>query len=469
MRKHILYCRGYILLLVCHTPNGYDLLSRTPKSFMAMLSPASVLPGIAVVLLLLCAGAPAQNATLEKNAALEKESASIADKLFAEVPFEQWLAEGQRQELSWRVSLSADQLSLHQRIVLHVHATVSAGELKKHAHLLALLRITDANRKEFKNYGTVDTTALDLPHLKEVTLDWSAFVLPGEYKIALALSDLSAGQHGMVLKKLHVNGLGHDPLPGIWTNLPSVEFWAPFREFGLDQSFHSDIKGRLNLPLATKRPVHLDVLADVTPSELFTGHQGAYTRYLFGVLATWKDFSQIEPAGGSINGALLDLKQQKVIWEQKNISTVDWAGMKNALGEKTAGLVSAKDLQNRYNPVFLREELARRASESTGDALHVIVLIGGPLGAYNFPRLNPIQVSNENTVIYFLQFESQEHLAGNRPISNRAISTPVISNRPISHMREMLSPLRVRVLRLTSAADIRRALALIMNEIAQTQ
>jgi hypothetical protein len=60
-------------------------------------------------------------------------------------------------------------------------------------------------------------------------------------------------------------------------------------------------------------------------------------------------------------------------------------------------------------------------------------------------------------------------LAGNHPLSNRAISTPVISNRPISHMREMLSPLRVRVLRLTSAADIRRALALIMNEIAQTQ
>jgi hypothetical protein len=354
-------------------------------------------------------------------------------------------------------------------MVLHVHAAVPVGELKKHARLLALLRITDADGKEFKNYGTVDTTVLDLPHLKEVTLDWSGFVLPGEYKIALALCDLSAGQHGMVLKKLHVNGPGQNPLPGIWANLPSVEFWAPFTEFGLDQSFHSDIKGRLNLPLATKDPVRLDVLADVTPSELFAGHQGAYSRYLFGVLATWKDFSQIEPARGSINGALLDLRQQKVIWEQKNIGTVDWAGLKNALGEQTTGLVSAKDLQNRYNPVFLREELARRASESTGDTLHVIVLIGGPLDTYNFPRLNPIQVSNEKTVIYFLQFECQVRFAGNRPLSNRAITSRAVTNRPIGHMREMLNPLRVRVLRIASAEDIRRALALIMSETARTQ
>src|SRR5262249_50431553 len=150
-----------------------------------------------------------------------------------------------------------------------------------------------------------------------------------------------------------VPALKDDRLPEAWAGLPGVEFFAPLPPQEVDTMFRPDIDGRLHLPLATRRPVHLEVLADVSPSDLFRGSEKRYDQYLHALIPTVKTLSQIDVRSGVLDVAALDIVQRRVTFEQRGVKILDWPRLKKALKETAPGMVSVQTFKTRDpRPVF---------------------------------------------------------------------------------------------------------------------
>jgi hypothetical protein len=387
------------------------------------------------------------------------------ESIFADAPFDKWQAERPRQDVPWEVRMSADRLSFHQRLIANIQVQVPGPELLKRSRderIVLLVQVINGQGVSFRDYGLLELDQLK-PEVKgsDVEFAWQAFAVPGQYEVSVALWDKKSGEHNFLRRLFHVGAYRNDPLPEMWRGLDAFEFWSTKRD-GPEFMFHSDIEGRLHLPLATRRPIKLEVLLDMSPSaEIFRGSFGYYNNYLAVALPMFKVFSQITPSNGSRNAAALDLIQRRIPFEQNDNKDLDWQSLSKALSpDNGPGTVSVKALQNRrQSPVYLREEIVRRlkAGDPAGKLgerpLHVIILIGTPMDFYVFPKLPEIETGNEeDCVIYYLQSEFVE----------RHGITGAIGN-----VEKMLKPLKIRSFEVRSADDVRRALAKIMEEVGR--
>jgi hypothetical protein len=411
-------------------------------------------------------------ATTQREAATQQTSTPEAtpepttESIFADSPFDKWQTERPHQEVPWEVRMSADRLSFHQRLIANIQVQISGPELLKRSHderIVLLVQVINGQGVSFRDYGLLELDKLK-PEVKgsDVEFAWQAFALPGQYEVSVALWDKKSGEHNFLRRLFHVGAYKNDPLPEMWRGLDAFEFWSTKRD-GPEFMFHSDIEGRLHLPLATRRPVHLEVLLDMSPSaEIFRGSFGYYNNYLAVALPMFKVFSQITPSNGSRSAAALDLIQRRIPFEQNDGKDVDWQSLRKALSpDNGPGTVSVKNLQNRrQSPVYLREEIVRRLKEADGPAmkpgekpLHVFILIGTPMDMYVFPKLPEIETGNEeDCVIYYLQSEFVERHGINGAVGN---------------VEKMLKPLKIRSFRVESADDVRHALAKIMEEVGR--
>lgn len=386
------------------------------------------------------------------------------DSVFADAPFDQWTAQGNHQEVPWQVQASAGRLSFHQRLIATIQVQVPGPELLKRSHddhITLMVEVRNGQGVSFRNFGLLEVNNMK-PEMKrsDVEFSWQAFTVPGQYELSVALWDKKSGEHNFQRRLFHVDAYKDDPLPEMWRGLPAFEFWGTKRD-GPDYIFHTDIEGRPNLALATRRPIEMEVLFDMTPSaEVFRGNYGYYNHYVGASLPTFKVLNQIDLKNGSRRAAAVDLVQRHVVFEQDDGEDLDWAVLRKTLSPDSGpGTVSVKDLQNKQqSPVYLREEIVRRLKDGSEQAskagdrpLHVFILLGSPMDFYTFPRLPEIETGKEkDCVIYYLQFE----------FTQREGITGAIGN-----VEKMLKPLRIKTFEVQSADDARRSLGKIMEEL----
>ena len=390
---------------------------------------------------------------------------SVED-VFRDAHFDRWAHEAPRQDVHWTVRALSRGLSVHQRIVAHLEVAIPGKELAKRAkdgRLVTLVQVEDESGLQSRDFGLID--------LKEVTQDmrkqdcvviWEAFALPGQYTITFALYDGASGERNLARASLLVPAMKDESLREIWQGLPDWEFWAPLTE-PPDSVYRPDIESRLHLKLATRSPVQIVVLADLTPSDDFSGSSQLYADFLSLALPLVKDLSQIQVANGSLSVVAVDLRKRKVTFEQDHVQTLDWARFKAALKfDDTLGTVSVKALQQKAAPDFLREELLRRlpaipnenttslgprVSSSSSRPFRVFILVGGPMSSYAFPRFPPIPAAQaENCVVYYLPYDA--------PWTTGASG----------EVKKMLAPLAVRTFKVRSAESVRQALRTILEE-----
>jgi hypothetical protein len=385
------------------------------------------------------------------------------EKVFAAVPFDQWVQQGAQSPIPWKVRILPYGLSVHQRLRAHVDVELAGKELVKRpqgARLVVLIQVNDAGGRRFRDYSYVALKEIP-PQFKKlkVFLNSDFFVLPGDYKVTVALFDDHTGEHNLMEAPLAVGPIKDDPLPGSWNGLPPVEFLGAAVEGPPDILFRPDVAGKLNLPLATKRPVRVEVLADVTASDLFRGSTRFYNRYLSVALPLLKALSQINLEQGSLSVAMLDLRRRRVTFEQDDVKALDWPRARTVLApENGPATIDIKALeQHRESPAFLQDELLRRlnggasGTRPEGEPFHVFVVIGSPMDFYSFRHLPHIPPgSEEKCVVYYLQFE----------LLNTQYADGAVGN-----VRNMLKPLTVHAIKVRSAESIRRALARILEEV----
>lgn len=385
------------------------------------------------------------------------------EKVFATVPFDQWVEQGRVTAVPWNVTVQSVGLTRGQRLGAYIDVELAQRELVRFSQgdrVTLLLQVSDAGGRNFRDCKLVNLEDVK-PRFKKgkIAVSWALFVLPGDYKVTLVLVNALNGKHNLKRLPLHVKRLRNDPLPESWTGLPAVEF--PDTKLS---PLHPGITGRLHLTVMTRRVVRMEVLVDVTESDLFLSSRQTrwyYKSYLGKAMLLLQLLSQISLERGSLSVAMLDLHRGQVIFEQDDVKELDWPRAWSVLAPETnAGTIDARELAKRSeSPAFFQDELLRRlslphAGQAEGDdTVHVFLIIGSHMDYYSlqgFPHLPP--GSEERCVVYFLQVD----------LLNEAIAKVAVEN-----MRKMLAPLPLRVFQVGTAESIRHALAKILEEVGK--
>ena len=282
-----------------------------------------------------------------------------SDPYFSELPFDQWRAGGKQSLIHWSADVVPPELSAFQRIASGVNIHVDGPELPKHQAVI-LAEFEDAAG------GVWQTHAALGPGPDYVQ---SAFVLPGDYTVSVAIYDPITHKHGFAQKKLHVAPLKTEPLSGAWEGLPRVEFFSAEKD-SPDAWYLPSINGRLRLPLETRHRIHIDVLVNTTPSETVSDSLGELRRNMSAVIPALKTLSQIDLTNGSMDFTLLDLTRQR------SLRAANWDEMRGFFAESNPGIIDVHALSSRWKTrSFFASQLTR---EPIPEQVHAVIVLSGP-------------------------------------------------------------------------------------------
>lgn len=388
------------------------------------------------------------------------------EHFFQQVPFADWEKQGPVEKFPWKVKLSVDTLSPHQRELAHITISVDGEEIARRGlsgRLIALVRVTDPAGHDFDDDGVVEISQLSPEtHATIIQMPWQAFILPGQYRVELALYHTETKEHSFAVKRLSVPS--RDEMRDAWRDLPSVEFFAPIEPNDLAALYRPDITSRLHLPLQTQQPVEVDVLADLTQSDVFFASRKAYNSYLSRMLPALKVFSQLDVKSGSLHVATMDLVKRRLTLEAGPNHELDWDKLKPVLNASDLGVVSVATLQSRKHPspIFLREELQRRIAAKPHPR-QVFILLTSPLDLYDFPDVKNEPMSGCDCTVYLLVFPWYYQPT---TVTGRQLQLYLGANlmSGADKVKKLLAPIEVHELPARTPDDVRQALARILSE-----
>jgi len=400
------------------------------------------------------------------------------DPVFADIPLHDWLRGGERSALRWSEHIAPARLGSQQRLLLQMTIQLDGEEIADRpgkGRLLMLVQITDPHGGVWQDHGIPDFRKVEEGVRSEyLAWTWSAFVLPGDYRVALAVVDTQNHDHGAREEAVHVAALRNDPLPDAWRGLPDVEFLAPDEPPAF--WYQPEIRDSLHLPLATRRPVHVDVLVNLTPSERTSGSLGAQNNNLRLLLPALKVLSQMDLPNGSMNVSLLDLTRQKVTL-QHDLHNLDWPALRDALGAQETGTIDVASLGERSRSAdFFVSEVRRRIAANEGEA-HALVILSSAVEFEKGEDLKPIDAAPSSDLrVFYLRYPAflQREDRRVRPMYGRyghrgglPIGPGYPNREVIDQLAPTVKPLAPRVHDIESPEQFRKTLAGIMDEISR--
>ncbi len=408
----------------------------------------------AIILLLLLGAATAFPAVVQRGS---------LDPAFDTIPFDQWLADGDRAQIPWSARVYPARLSIHQRLSTQFEVRLDTAELaRRHGRgkILILVQLDDEAGVSYRDHGTID---LDKPDegwsAPKMSYTHSAFVLPGDYRVCLAIFDTATSEHSVKQEKLHVPPLKNDPLSEAWRNLPPVEFRPPGDS--PDSWYLPSLKGRLHLPIETRHRARIDVIVNLTPEP------GA-------VLPALRTISQVDLRNASLHVALLDLSRRRVTYQQDEARDLDWSGIRDALAQVEPGRIDVKSLEDRrHNARFFVTEVRRRLGLANPPQCHILIVLSNAVTFESRQDLPPVRFDTPpDCRVFYIRFhdETIRRGAAPQPGAKRLPGSivPVVAGTgaPVDQLASTLKPLAPRLFDVTTPEQFRKALATMLTEIA---
>ncbi len=393
------------------------------------------------------------------------------DPIFAGIPFERWLEDAEPPQIPWKVEVTAHDLSRHQRLRASVRIQVDGKELVKRrgkSELVMLVQFNDAQGQAYQIHNKYDLNEVQ-DELRNADLVYTqeAWVLPGEYRVSMALLDSSSGEHSATRRTLRVPGLRNDPLPKMWRDLPPVEFLTA--EDVADRWFLPSITGRLHLPVAARRPVHINVLANVSLSELAANTPAAYSMSMGSLIPALKVLSQIEVQNGSLDLALLDVSRRRITFEQKEARDVDWPELRKGLKDADPNVIDVESLKNRKsNLEFLATEVSRRIEAAPRSQPQVFIVLSGPMAFVEGDSSRTVQPGRHgNARVFYIRLHPWLSLGPRARRGGPGMIPRAMPHWGFDSLVRTLDGFKPRVFEITTPMEFRKALATMIEEIAR--
>jgi hypothetical protein len=409
------------------------------------------------------------------------------DPVFSVVPFERWLAEGEPTSLRWSVRVGAAALNNHQRLQTRVEIQVDGNELvsrKGHGELGVMVQFEDSAKRLYQTHGAIDLQEVkDDTGKSNIQYLQDAFVLPGDYRVSVVIFDAKTRDHWAEQKTLHVNPLRNDPLPGAWKDLPAVELLRAMEP--PDSWYIPYISSRLQVPVAARRPVRVEVLMNASPSGpsrgLNTGT--ANNRNLANLVPALKVFSQLEVAGGSLHVTLLDISNRRIIFEQDAVRQLDWTRLSESLTQADPNKIDVRSLEHREQnaPYFLKQVRERLAPSSAAagaaaEPVRVLIVLAAPMTLDSGEKIRvPESEAKQQGPLYFVRYHlpPERTPLGFEPLSRMGrrgyggMQQPAAQPEAFDSLQPLLKPLQPRVYDVFSPDQFRKALSSLLDEIAR--
>jgi hypothetical protein len=398
--------------------------------------------------------------------------------------FQKWVTEGPRTELPWKVHVFPAQLSLHERLSVRMQIEIDGNELAKRCcdgGAIGLVQVRDQQGRIYRNHaihGLRDAKSGMSQYL--VDLDWTAFVLPGDYEVALAFYYSGRTEHNLAVEKLHVGPLKNDPLPESWKGLPQVEFWDAASEQEMDNLFLPGVLGRLHLPVSSQHRLEVEVVENLTPYRVEQRRPKLYKDRLAVLLPIFKTLGQLQVENGILDMATLDFTRSRATYEQDGMrgGDLNWDGLRDALVANSANVVDVHDIrEDTQYAVYFREEITRRLTSKggagtaeTGTPKRVLIVIstGMEFGLGKVQALAP--PPDGNFAVYHVRYDYMPqgpafHYAPG-PFGPYEVPRAQGREQTDDGIGKMLKPLKPRTFGVNSAEGLRKALATMLAEIS---
>ena len=411
------------------------------------------------------------------------------DPEFARIPFDKWPSESKSQ-IHWTVTIRPADLSTHQRLILRVTLRVDGKDVYKrrgNRELLALIQYRDAAGNVWQNHKSIDLANLR-PAVQSQYLDTTfyAFVLPGDYTVKAAVCDSSTLEHSVTVRKVHVDPLKTDPLAGSWTGLPNVDLVPPTVD-PPEVWFLPDVTTRLNLQVPTKKPVHVHVLLNTTPSQRAAGSVTAMRANMSLLIPALKIFSAVDLPNGSLDAELLDLTHRRVTFEQKNVHELDWPSIQKFFAGNRPGIIDAATLQGQWKMrKFFWDEVSRKLEPGTDGAVPVVIVLSGPAFMEDQEPVEPSNSQGEaQRRLFYIRYRAQQQpgrgngranifggtMMGRGSARMQPMMPPpdpdYIPPMPVDDLEHTVEPLNARLFDAASTQQFRRVLAAILEQISR--
>ena len=366
------------------------------------------------------------------------------------IPIAQWLNAGETDEIAWNLQVGDASLRMDQRLEVLYTARIRAKDLNRAGATHALFLVSRISRPagEWLNPPMISRQAIEkpLPGNAQVRFDARAFVQPGEYVLWLVLFDRDTGKHNVARRRIRIPEISNDPLPDALTTLPLVEF--P-QSSGQGNGVLA-VSSKLFLPVETKRPLEVELILPISPPEQWTQRQRLVRSYTDNTVGALAALSQMELSQGSISIAGLDLARHEIQFEQRDLHNVDWPALLGAVEKANSPEITAAALEGRKaNGAFFREFLSDQLAfgTSSSEPLRVFIVITSSLLFESGSDLTPLQVDGDcNCRVYHLRFRLNV-------------------NDVFDQLGNLMKPLRPRTFNLMTPRDLRKAIAVIIEEL----
>ena len=411
------------------------------------------------------------------------------DPAFKNIPFDRWVDEGDEAHIRWTARVLPVELSNHQRLEAKIEIQVDGNELVQRrgkGFLVALVQFSDSENRVYQTHEAIDLQLVKEDTAKSiVAYTPAAFVIPGDYRISLAIFDSATGEHSGMRLPLHVAPLKKDPLPESWSGLPPVEILPAAQS--PDDLFLPKTTGRLRLPLETHRPVRIEILVNASP---VSAGEPARTeqvsnRSLSSLIPALKVLAQTDVRNGTLNVAVLDLTTQHVIFQQAALHDLDWQKLGPALKEAGPNKIDLHALENRrQNAQFFVSQVRKRVDDgepkTTSEPLPVLIVLSGPMAFDSGEDLHPVELEGKpDAKVFYIRYHSipprqvtnpfmDESRRGRRsPWPQQPGRGPAAMSEPVDSLEHTLKPLQPHLFDVYTAAEFRKALSNLFDEISR--
>jgi hypothetical protein len=329
-------------------------------------------------------------------AAQASDKHDALDPAFEKIPLDQWLGERGKAHFRMTASVSHAELSFHQRLISRVVIIVDGRDLAnrpRNGELQFLVQITDSAGARYQNHGNIELNKL-AENTKSVNVEYgfTAFLLPGSYRLAVAVLDTATGEHGAIQEQFRVAPPQLDWLRDAWRDLPPVEFIG--KAESPDSWYLPDIHGRLEWAASGHSPARLNIILNVAPSVPAPGSRHAPSGEMAAQLPTLKALSETGSHSISEHVEVLDLARRNAVFHQDEVQDLDWPQLKTSLGEANTASIDVHSLSERHHDAqFFVSEVRKvlRASDKP-DKPCVLVVLTNPVAFESGEDLAPISL-----------------------------------------------------------------------------
>ena len=407
--------------------------------------------------------------------------AQIADPVYATIPFDDWLKGHDQARIQWNAKVSGGQLTNTQRLGARVDVQVDGNELAKRrgrGELAIFVQFSDSDHRVYRSHGSIPLkNATEDSAKSNFEYTQTAVVMPGDYRVDIAILDTNTGEHATLTRTLHVPPLRNDPLPDSMRGLPLVEF-TPVGD-PPDVWFQPELTGKLHLPVGMNRSVRVEVLANVSPSSIGprfrTGQVNS--RLLADILPGLKVISQMELSQGDLNVSMVDVTRRQVLFTQAHVGakdSLDWPKLRPALVEADPNKINVHELSDSaQNPQFFVEQVRRLVKTEAA-----LIVLSGPMAFPSGDDRRPIELEDkpEGRVFYLRYHPAPVRVGGEqmpmrlegrrRGVGLSQTPSGLLAQEAPDSLASLLKPLQPRIYEIYNPEQFRKALAEVMKEIS---